>query len=611
VGLSWHLQRKLPRQILGVCAAATLALPAFLVAGVWMEWVGFAGAWREGSGVWLDRVLPVLYSSLVLGTLLWPVTAFFFASGWNRADARLVESMPELRGWDYGRHILLPQAGTAWMAPAAITLALAFANFTVPALFQARVWPAEVWIEYSTRFDLPTALGKSLIPVVMMLALIGLAIRTSPRWTAVARSTAGEVARDRVGRRNLAVVSLLALAVVLLTLVLPVAATLATARTWDELGPAAKASMPTLQRSVVYAAVASTVACLAGFAVSGRRWGIITVIPFVLPGVFAGLLLAQSTTWPGGSLWQGTAAPVFAALGLRYAFVGWLAGERLWRSANPRLLEGMKLDGANRWTLWRHLLLPDSGRTLAAAWLVVYVLALWDVETLILVVPPGGDTLALLIFNLLHYGHNAQVGALCVLLGGLAVLPLIVVSIAGWWRARAFSASGGALVVGLFGLAALLGAGCQPKAESNSLKLESRLFERVEVIGGQGHRSRLFRQTAIGGRRWSGQRCIVVDMTGRVQRFDSEGQWVERCGRCRTPSRGKAKGMCKAPGTVGLCGWSSLTTIGSTIARSAGKALLGQWGIHGTNAGQLWFPRAVAAGGFRRLSRQRVRRGGT
>jgi len=58
-----------------------------------------------------------------------------------------------------------------------------------------------------------------------------------------------------------------------------------------------------------------------------------------------------------------------------------------------------------------------------AAWYLTYLLCLWDVETLILIYPPGGETLALRIFNLLHYGHNAQVNALCLLLLVLAVAP--------------------------------------------------------------------------------------------------------------------------------------------------------------------------------------------
>src|ERR1039458_9902407 len=39
---------------------------------------------------------------------------------------------------------------------------------------------------------------------------------------------------------------------------------------------------------------------------------------------------------------------------------------------------------------------------------------------------PGGETLALRVFNLLHYGHNAQVNALCLMLLALAVAPLVI-----------------------------------------------------------------------------------------------------------------------------------------------------------------------------------------
>ncbi|HSH15503.1 MAG TPA: hypothetical protein VLD18_05675, partial [Verrucomicrobiae bacterium] len=62
----------------------------------------------------------------------------------------------------------------------------------------------------------------------------------------------------------------------------------------------------------------------------------------------------------------------------------------------------------------------------AAVWYVIYLLCLWDVETLILIVPPGGETLALRVFNLLHYGHNSQVDAICLLLLLLAVWPLFI-----------------------------------------------------------------------------------------------------------------------------------------------------------------------------------------
>ena len=52
------------------------------------------------------------------------------------------------------------------------------------------------------------------------------------------------------------------------------------------------------------------------------------------------------------------------------------------------------------------------------------------------VVPPGGETLALRVFNLLHYGHHAQVNALCLILLLLAVLPLAAWAVFGLFKKK-------------------------------------------------------------------------------------------------------------------------------------------------------------------------------
>ena len=80
--------------------------------------------------------------------------------------------------------------------------------------------------------------------------------------------------------------------------------------------------------------------------------------------------------------------------------------------------------------MFRFVVWPQIAPQMCAAWYVVYLLCLWDVESIVIIQPPGGETLALKIFNLLHYGYAAQVNALCLTLLGLAVLPLA----ASWLR---------------------------------------------------------------------------------------------------------------------------------------------------------------------------------
>jgi ABC-type Fe3+ transport system permease subunit len=96
------------------------------------------------------------------------------------------------------------------------------------------------------------------------------------------------------------------------------------------------------------------------------------------------------------------------------------------------LIDAARVDGAAGFTLFRHAVLPQITRPLATSAYLVYVLCLWDVETILLVLPPGGETLAVRVFNLLHYGHNSHVNALCLLLLLLAFAPLGLFTI---WKA--------------------------------------------------------------------------------------------------------------------------------------------------------------------------------
>src|ERR1044071_887945 len=88
---------------------------------------------------------------------------------------------------------------------------------------------------------------------------------------------------------------------------------------------------------------------------------------------------------------------------------GWHAVRHAMQAVDKELIDDARLNGADRWQLLRFVEWPQMGASVAAAWYIIFLLCLWDIESMILVVPSGGETLALNIFNLLHYGHNAQV----------------------------------------------------------------------------------------------------------------------------------------------------------------------------------------------------------
>jgi iron(III) transport system permease protein len=173
---------------------------------------------------------------------------------------------------------------------------------------------------------------------------------------------------------------------------------------------------------------AMTACVVVSFALLSWRWrlGVISWISFLVPGVLLGIFLIWIfNRGPLVAFYQSIGI-VILAFALRYFAPGWNIVAHSLHTTDHNLSDAARMEGANGWQLFRHVQFPQILPQLCVAWYVTYLFCLWDVETLILIVPPGSETISLRIFNLLHYGHNSQVNALCVLLLALAVFPLVI-----------------------------------------------------------------------------------------------------------------------------------------------------------------------------------------
>jgi streptogramin lyase len=302
-----------------------------------------------------------------------------------------------------------------------------------------------------------------------------------------------------------------------------------------------------------------------------------------------GLIVALNRPW--FSLLYQSAAIVILAFVIRYLGVGWNALVRALWAVDRDLTDVARLDGATRWQMLRYVQWPQIAPQAGAVWYIVFLLCLWDVESMILVVPPGGETLALRVFNLLHYGHNAQVNALCLILLALAVAPLAARKtwcvVRGAWSASTQHAARNTFL--FVGAIPLVLAGCTPGEPSNQAPLRSQIFERVQIIGSRGvgvGELNKPRSVAVDKQ----DNLYVVDMTGRVQKFSSNGVFLLSWQMPQT-DLGRPKGM-------GHDRDGNILVVEPHYQRvnvfSPEGKLLVQWGKHGTNAGELMMPRAVA-----------------
>jgi DNA-binding beta-propeller fold protein YncE len=130
--------------------------------------------------------------------------------------------------------------------------------------------------------------------------------------------------------------------------------------------------------------------------------------------------------------------------------------------------------------------------------------------------------------------------------------------------------------------------GCSPE-EQRSAPVQSKFFSRVRIIGTRGTGIGEFnkpRSVAVDAL----DNLYVVDMTGRVQKFSPEGVYLLNWQMPQT-DKGKPKGMCRD-------GQGNIVVIEPHYSRvnhfSTEGKLVAQWGVQGTNFGQLGMPRAAA-----------------
>ncbi|MBK9138650.1 MAG: hypothetical protein IPM17_07800 [Verrucomicrobia bacterium] len=565
-------------------AAVALVLPPFLVTNCWLSLLGHTGTLRR----WLPlEIYSLAGAAWILALLLWPLTTFLVLGAWQRLDPALLDSETALVGWSLIRHALWPVASHSVVHALVLTFVLAVNHFAVPAILQVKVLPAEIWLQFSTNFNLAAALWAAaplLLAALALLLWLGRSEVSWPRWSA---GLPARPLHDRLGPWRMAAGGV-AVAVVTLSVAVPIGELALSRRTWLELPAAIAAGRGAIGTSVTLAVAVAVLTVT--FGVVGWRWRCdrLLWLPFFVPGSLIGIgMIFLFNRAPLDAVYQSLAV-VIIAFGLRYAAIGWQGAAHARRAVDADLVNAGRLFGAAGWQLFRQVLWPQMAPQLLAAGYLVYLLALWDVETLVLIVPPGGETLALRIFNLLHYGHNAQVNALCLTLLAVALAPLAVwaaVIPARHWFARArartmLPAGLATLVVG--------SAGCGRESSGTAL-IESRFFSGVEVWGERGAGPGQFnkpRSLTVDRE----DNLYVVDMTGRVQKFAPDGTYLFAWQMPET-DLGRAKGM-------GLDAEGRVIVIEPHYSRvnhfHPDGRLAHQWGTHETNGGALAFPRAVA-----------------
>ena len=426
---------------------APLLIPPYVAAIGWVRLLGVSGlltrVWRGNTDPTLGPLVPVygyVGSVWILALCWFPIVTLLTRVALARADrhadaAGLLVASPARVCW----RLAAPPALAAAGAGAAFVFLFALSAFGAPSLLRFVVFSSDVFTASQTASHVGESAAASMpLVVIATLALLVLGFCERARAAAPVAPAGAAAPLPLGGWRWPAAVGCWGLVAVAAGI--PILALLWQAGGLAAFGDALTDMRPELRHSFV-TSLATALGCTAvalpvGWVLARGRWregglyDLLLLVPFAFPA--AVLAAGMVELWNRGPLAvvYGTPAYLCLAIGIRtlpFAIRPVAVAAR----AVPRdAVEAGVLAGASGWQRFSVLWAPLVGPGLASGALLVFILALSDLDTTLLSRTPDWPTLQVRIFLAIHYGREDVVCAACLLLVALCVVPLAIYGLA-------------------------------------------------------------------------------------------------------------------------------------------------------------------------------------
>ena len=407
-------------------------LPPYLLALGWFHWIGRGGfLGSEASATLLFGEVGVVG---VLALAFAPLATTLTALGAWGMEGTLEEAARVVA--PPGRvllRIVLPAAAPAIALAAVLIFALAVSELGVPMFLRVDAYPAAVFARLG---GIDYAPGEA-VALVLPLAGLALLLLAIERQLVASRDHAvlglGGRARDPLPLARWRAPAALILGLAGVLGAAPLAALALRAAQGGGFGELPRWIGSSFGTSLAAAAAAATGILVLGLPLAhalvrvrraARLPDALAVLAFVTPAAVLGVGLIQAWNRPATSWIYGSLAIVVLAFVARYAAVGLRTCASVLGQSSARLEESAAVLGAGYLRRLVRLLVPLHARGLAAAWLLVLVFCLRDLESAILVYPAGREPLTVRIFTLEANGPEPVVAALACAHAALIALLL-------------------------------------------------------------------------------------------------------------------------------------------------------------------------------------------
>jgi iron(III) transport system permease protein len=147
--------------------------------------------------------------------------------------------------------------------------------------------------------------------------------------------------------------------------------------------------------------------------------------PFVIPGIVLAIGFYAAYAAPPLALY-GTATILILAYTTRFLPIAYTSSAAGMRSINPEMEEAVRILGGGRLTAIRRVVAPLLKRSLAGAWILVFIPATRELSSAIFLVGPNTRVISVMLFDLSEEGNFEVLAALgMILLAATLVIAAI------------------------------------------------------------------------------------------------------------------------------------------------------------------------------------------
>jgi len=159
----------------------------------------------------------------------------------------------------------------------------------------------------------------------------------------------------------------------------------------------------------------------------GQALAFLCMAPFVIPGIVLAIGFYAAYAPPPLALY-GTAAILILAYTTRFLPIAYASSAAGIRSVNPEMEEAVRILGGSRLLAIRKVLAPLLKKSLAGAWILVFIPATRELSSAIFLVGPNTRVISVMLFDLSEEGNFEVLSAL----GTILLVITVVIAVLGF-----------------------------------------------------------------------------------------------------------------------------------------------------------------------------------